>query len=183
VVTGPLIALAIPSVIIGALFVEPMLFAGFFGDAIQVKPEHDVLAPLGANFHGIMGFILHGMMAPPFWLAMAGVGTAYYFYMMRPDIPEAIKQRFSGIHALLENKYGFDSFNEIFFAGGSRGIGGLLWKFGDTKLIDGLMVNGSAYGVGKIAAVIRHLQSGYLYHYAFAMIIGLLTMLAWVLYR
>ena len=183
VVTGPLIALAIPSAIIGALFVEPMLFAGFFGDAIQVKPEHDALAHVGEGFHGVLGFILHGMMAPPFWLAMSGVGTAYYFYMVRPDIPEAIKQRFSGVHALLENKYGFDSFNEIFFAGGSRGIGGLLWKFGDTKLIDGLVVNGSAYSVGKIAAIIRHLQSGYLYHYAFAMIIGLLIMLAWVLYR
>ncbi len=183
VVTGPLIALAIPSVLAGAMYVEPMLFAGFFGDAIQVKPEHDVLATLGANYHGVMGFILHGIMAPPFWLAMAGVGTAYYFYMVRPDIPEAIKQRFSGVHALLENKYGFDSFNEIFFAGGSRGIGGLLWKIGDMKLIDGLLVNGSAYGVGKIAAFIRHLQSGYLYHYAFAMIIGLLIMLAWVLYR
>lgn len=183
VVTGPLIALAIPSVIIGAMYIEPMLFAGFFGDAIQVKPEHDVLAALGANYHGVVGFVLHGMMMPPFWLAMAGVGTAYYFYMVRPDIPEAIKQRFSAIHALLENKYGFDSFNEIFFAGGSRGIGGLLWKIGDMKLIDGMIVNGSAYGVGKIAAFIRHLQSGYLYHYAFAMIIGLLIMLAWVLYR
>lgn len=183
VVTGPLIALAIPSVIIGAMYIEPMLFAGFFGDAIQVKPEHDVLAALGANYHGVVGFVLHGMMMPPFWLAMAGVGTAYYFYMVRPDIPEAIKQRFSAIHALLENKYGFDSFNEIFFAGGSRGIGGLLWKIGDMKLIDGMIVNGSAYGVGKIAAIIRHLQSGYLYHYAFAMIIGLLIMLAWVLYR
>ena len=183
VVTGPLIALAIPSVIIGALYVEPMLFGGFFGDAIQVKPEHDVLAHVGESFHGIFGFILHGMMAPPFWLAMAGVGTAYYLYMVRTDIPEMIRARFSILHRILENKYGFDSFNEIFFAGGSRGIGGLLWKVGDTKLIDGLMVNGSARGVGKIAAVIRHLQSGYLYHYAFAMIIGLLIMLAWVIYR
>ena len=183
VVTGPLIALAIPSVIIGALYVEPMLFAGFFGDAIQVKPEHDVLAQLAAGYNGVVGFVVHGMMMPPFWLAMAGVGTAYYFYMVRPDIPEAIKQKFSAIHALLENKYGFDSFNEIFCACGSRGIGGLLWKIGDTKLIDGMIVNGSAYSVGKIAAFIRHLQSGYLYHYAFAMIIGLLIMLAWVLYR
>ncbi len=183
VVTGPLIALAIPSVIIGALYLEPMLFGGFFGDAIQVKPEHDVLAHVGESFHGIFGFILHGMMAPPFWLAMAGVGTAYYLYMVRTDIPEMIRARFSILHRILENKYGFDSFNEIFFAGGSRGIGGLLWKVGDTKLIDGLMVNGSARGVGKIAAVIRHLQSGYLYHYAFAMIIGLLIMLAWVIYR
>ncbi len=183
VVTGPLIALAIPSVIIGALYVEPMLFAGFFGDAIQVRPEHDVLAHVGESFHGVFGFILHGMMAPPFWLAMAGVGTAYYLYMVRTDIPEMIRARFSTLHRILENKYGFDSFNEIFFAGGSRGIGGLFWKVGDTKLIDGMMVNGSARGVGKIAAVIRHLQSGYLYHYAFAMIIGLLIMLAWVIYR
>ncbi|MBT7306953.1 MAG: NADH-quinone oxidoreductase subunit L [Gammaproteobacteria bacterium] len=183
VVTGPLIALAIPSLLIGAFFVEPMLFSGFFGDAIQVKPEHDVLAQLGEGFHGVAGFVLHGVMALPFWLALAGVGTAYYFYRVRPDIPEAIQQRFSTIHSILESKYGFDRFNEIFFAGGARGVGGLLWKYGDMKLIDGLLVNGSAYGVGKIAAFIRHLQSGYLYHYAFAMIIGLLVMLAWVLYR
>ena len=102
--------------------------------------------------------------------------------MVRTDLPEQIRARFSGLHRILENKYGFDSFNEAFFAGGSRGIGGLFWKVGDVKLIDGLIVNGSAYGVGKIAAFIRHLQSGYLYHYAFAMIIGLLVMLAWVIY-
>ena len=123
------------------------------------------------------------MMAPPFWLAMAGVGTAYYLYMVRTDIPAQIAKKFSTIHYMLESKYGFDRFNEIFFAGGARGIGGLLWKFGDRKLIDGLIVNGSAYGVGKIASVTRYLQSGYLYHYAFAMIIGLVVMLGWVLYR
>lgn len=183
VVTGPLIALAIPSVVMGAIYIEPMLFGGFFGNAIQVAPEHDVLAHLGESFHGVFGFVLHGMMAPPFWLAMAGVGTAYYLYMVRTDIPAQIAKKFSTIHYMLESKYGFDRFNEIFFAGGARGIGGLLWKFGDRKLIDGLIVNGSAYGVGKIASVTRYLQSGYLYHYAFAMIIGLVVMLGWVLYR
>jgi len=183
VVTGPLIALAIPSVVMGAIYIEPMLFGGFFGNAIQVAPEHDVLAHLGESFHGVFGFVLHGMMAPPFWLAMAGVGTAYYLYMVRKDIPAQIAKKFSTIHYMLESKYGFDRFNEIFFAGGARGIGGLLWKFGDRKLIDGLIVNGSAYGVGKMASVVRYLQSGYLYHYAFAMIIGLVVMLGWVLYR
>ena len=183
VVTGPLIALAIPSVVMGAIYNGPMLFGGFFGSSIQVLPAHDVLARLGENYHGVVGFILHGIMGPAFWLAMAGVGTAYYLYLVRPDLPHTIKQRFSTIHAMLEDKYGFDRFNEVFFAGGARGIGGVLWKLGDVKLIDGLIVNGSAYGVGKIAALIRHLQSGYLYHYAFAMIIGLLVMLAWVLYR
>jgi len=183
VVTGPLIALAIPSVVMGAIYIEPMLFGGFFGNAIQVAPEHDVLSHLGESFHGVFGFVLHGMMAPPFWLAMAGVGTAYYLYMVRKDIPAQIAKKFSTIHYMLESKYGFDRFNEIFFAGGARGIGGLLWKFGDRKLIDGLIVNGSAYGVGKMASVVRYLQSGYLYHYAFAMIIGLVVMLGWVLYR
>ncbi len=183
VVTLPLVALALPSVVIGALYVEPMLFGGFFGEAIQVDPAHDVLATLGSGFHGVGGFILHGVMALPFWLAMAGVVTAWYLYLVRPDLPGEILSRFRGVHAVLINNYGFDRFNETFFAGGSRLLGGALWRTGDVKLIDGLVVNGSAYGVGKIAALVRHLQSGYLYHYAFAMVIGLLSLLAWALYR
>ncbi len=182
VVGLPLIALAIPSVLIGGFYIEPMLFGDFFGEAIFVSSAHDVLGTVGQSFHGLVGFVLHGMMMPPFWLAVAGVGMAYYFYMVRPDIPEMIKHKLSMLHSMLESSYGFDRFNEIFFAAGSRGIGTLLWKLGDRKLIDGLIVNGSAKSVGWIAAWVRYVQSGYLYHYAFAMIIGLVVMLAWVLY-
>jgi NADH-quinone oxidoreductase subunit L len=115
---------------------------------------------------------LHGLVTAPFWLAAAGVALAWYFYLRRPDIPEAIAQRFAAIYALLVNKYYMDRFNEIFFAGGARLIGRGLWKGGDMGVIDGIAVNGSARLVGWIAAVIRYLQSGYIYHYAFAMLVG-----------
>ncbi len=178
VVTWPLIALAVPSVIAGAFFIEPMLFAGMFGDAINVKPEHDVLAQLGEHYTGIGGFLAHGVMALPFLLAMAGVATAAFFYLKRPDIPAMIKNRFSLIYKVLENNYGFDAFNDSFFAGGSRKLGRLLSNIGDTKLIDGLLVNGTAKSVGWISSKIRYVQTGYLYHYAFAMIVGLLALIS-----
>jgi NADH-quinone oxidoreductase subunit L len=180
VVTIPLIMLAIPSVLAGAYFIEPMLFAGMFGDAIMVKPEHDVLGHLGEHYTGIVGFITHGVMAVPFWLAMAGLVTAWFFYMKRPDIPAMIKDKLAVVYTILDRKYGFDEFNDTFFAGGSRGLGRLLWNFGDMKLIDGLVVNGSAKGIGWISARVRHAQTGFLYHYAFVMIIGLIGMLAWL---
>jgi NADH-quinone oxidoreductase subunit L len=180
VVTIPLIMLAIPSVLAGAYFIEPMLFAGMFGDAIMVKPEHDVLGQLGEHYTGIVGFITHGVMAVPFWLAMAGLVTAWFFYMKRPDIPAMIKDKLAVVYTILDRKYGFDEFNDTFFAGGSRGLGRLLWNIGDMKLIDGLVVNGSAKGIGWISARVRHAQSGFLYHYAFVMIIGLIGMLAWL---
>ena len=178
VVTVPLIALAIPSVFIGAYFVDSMAFGNFFGNAIFVLPQHDVLGQIAQELDtSWIGMMLHAPFTLPFWLAAAGVGTAWYFYMKRPDIPAMLQQRFSAIHSMLENKYGFDRFNEVFFAGGSRGIGTALWKAGDTFLIDGLIVNGSAKFVGWFAGVIRVIQTGYLYHYAFAMIIGLLGLL------
>ncbi len=178
VVTWPLIALAVPSVIAGAFFIEPMLFAGMFGDAINVKPEHDVLAQLGEHYTGIGGFLAHGVMALPFLLAMAGVATAAFFYLKRPDIPAMIKNRLSLVYKVLENNYGFDAFNDSFFAGGSRKLGRLLSNIGDTKLIDGLLVNGTAKSVGWISSKIRYVQTGYLYHYAFAMIVGLLALIS-----
>jgi len=178
VVTWPLIALAVPSVIAGAFFIEPMLFAGMFGDAIYVKPEHDVLAQLGEHYTGIGGFLAHGVMAPPFLLAMAGVATAAFFYLKRPDIPAMIKDRLSLVYKVLENNYGFDAFYDSFFAGGSRKLGRLLSNIGDTKLIDGLLVNGTAKSVGWISSKIRYVQTGYLYHYAFAMIVGLLALIS-----
>ena len=178
VIWGPLVALAIPSVIIGAIAIEPMLFGDYFGQSIFVDPANDVLARVGEHYHGIAGFIVHGMLQAPFWLAMAGVLVAWYCYLRRPDIPRRIAERTSLVHRILVNKYGFDVFNDWFFAGGATRMGRLLWQVGDVRLIDGLMVNGSARIVGWWSGVIRHIQSGYLYHYAFAMIPGLLVLLA-----
>ncbi len=177
VVWVPLVLLAIPSVIIGAIFVGDMAFGDFFGDAIFVLPEHDVLGELAKEFHGWFGMVLHAVWTLPFWLAASGVAVAWFFYMKRPDIPEWFEQKLSFVHTVLVNKYFADKFNEIVFAGGSIGIGKLLWKFGDQKLIDGLVVNGSAKTVGFISSVVRHIQTGYLYHYAFAMIIGLIVLM------
>jgi NADH-quinone oxidoreductase subunit L len=178
VVTVPLILLAIPSVIAGYA-IGPMLFGDFFDGVLHVNPERDVLAQLGAGYHGILGFVLHGIMAPAFWLAAAGVFTAWYIYMKNPAIATAAAQRFSGIHRLLENKYGIDDFNQAVFAGGAKRLGNRLWKTGDALLIDGLLVNGSARLVGVVAGIVRHIQTGHLYTYAFSMIIGLLLLLSW----
>ncbi len=178
VVTVPLILLAIPSVVAGYLL-SKMVFGDFFAGAIVVHPEHDVLAHAAENYHGLWGFMLHGMQQLPFWLALAGVATAYFLYMKRPDIPVLLQQRFSWIYRLWDNKYYFDVFNEKVFAGGARMKGNFLWKLGDQKLIDGLAVNGTAKAVGWIAKVVRKLQSGLLYHYAFAMMIGVLVLLYW----
>jgi NADH-quinone oxidoreductase subunit L len=170
VVTIPLIALAIPSVFIGMLAIEPMLFGEYFKDVIAhnpFKPE---------DYHGILGFIGHGLLLPPFWLAMAGLGTAYYLYMKAPQIPEQIAYKFGLIHRILLDKYGFDRFNDWFFAGGSRNVGNRFWKIGDVTIIEGI-VNGTAKIVAWLSGVIRHIQTGLLYHYAFAMILGLAVLL------
>jgi NADH-quinone oxidoreductase subunit L len=180
VVTIPLILLAIPSVLAGAIYIEPMLFGDLFKGAIYVKPEHNVLKEIGEHYEGLGSFMLHGMESLPFWLAMAGLGTAAFFYLKRPDIPARIKDKFSVIYTVLDRKYGFDDFNAAFFAGGSRGLGQMLWSIGDMKLIDGLMVNGTAKSIGWISGRIRSVQTGYLYHYAFVMIIGLVAMVSWV---
>ena len=180
VVTIPLMLLAIPSVIAGAIYIEPMLFGDLFEGAIYVKPEHNVLEKIGEEYTGLGGFIVHGMMSLPFWLAMAGLGTAAFFYLKRPDIPALIKDRFSVVYTVLDRKYGFDDFNATFFAGGARGLGKMLWNIGDMKLIDGLMVNGTAKSIGWISGRIRSVQTGYLYHYAFVMIIGLVAMVSWI---
>ena len=183
VVTWPLIALAVPSVIAGLLFVESMLFGEHFGESIVVHYSHDVLGQLGADYHGVMGMITHGLMMPPFWLAMAGIAVAWFCYLHRPDIPDKIAGSLSLLHRILLDKYGFDRFNDWFFAGGARGAGQALWRAGDVTLIDGLLVNGSARTVGWWAGVMRHMQSGYLYHYAFAMILGLLVLLGVFVHR
>jgi NADH-quinone oxidoreductase subunit L len=177
VVWVPLVALAIPSVVIGWFYVEPMLFGGHFGDAIVVLPEHDVLGEMKSEFPSVLGFTLHGFTGAPFFLAVAGIGVAWFLYLHRPELPAKIAQRFALPYEVLMRKYGFDEFNEIFFAGGSRGVGGLFWRIGDALIIDGIMVNGSARLVGWFSSVIRQVQSGFLYHYAFAMIIGLLLLI------
>ena len=177
VVTLPLALLAIPSLLIGYIALEPMLFGNFFHNVIFVNPEaHPAMEHLTHHYHELMhspaGMALHGFASLPFVLALSGVLLSWFFYMKRPDIPAAIHARCSLIVRILENKYGFDSFNEKYFAGGSRCLGSMLWKFGDITLIDGAMVNGTARTMGKIAAKMRELQSGLIYHYAFAMIIG-----------
>jgi len=182
VVTLPLILLAIPSVLIGYIAIEPMLYGSYFGDAIFISENHHTMSELREEFHGAFAMALHSLTTLPLWLAIAGVASAAFFYLKRPDIPAMIQKRFQFIYTLLDNKYYFDRFNDWFFAGGARGASGLLWKFGDVKLIDGLMVNGTAKLVGMFSGVMRRLQSGYIYHYAFSMIIGvfvLLTVRTW----
>ncbi|EIJ42764.1 proton-translocating NADH-quinone oxidoreductase, chain L [Beggiatoa alba B18LD] len=183
VVTLPLILLAIPSIIIGALFVEPMLYSKFFEGAIFVEETHRVFE--AEEYHGVLAFIKHGMMMPPFWLAMGGLFTAAYLYLIHPQLVTRITQLsvVQKIQKVLLNKYGFDQFNEWFFAGGARHVGTWLWRFGDVKTIDGYIVNGSAKVVAWLSGTIRHVQTGLLYHYAFAMIIGLAVLLSvFVLY-
>ncbi len=178
VVTVPLAVLAIPSVIIGAFLIGPMLFQGYFADAIFVSPAHDVLGEIGKDYHGLWGFTLHAFKAAPVYLAFAGVLTAWLLYIKFPHIPAQLSQRFGLLHKLLLEKYFFDDFNQTVFAGGTRKIGQLLWRIGDVRVIDGFFVNGTAVTVRWFSSVVRTLQSGYLYDYAFAMIIGLLLLLA-----
>ncbi|HTP97588.1 MAG TPA: NADH-quinone oxidoreductase subunit L [Burkholderiales bacterium] len=182
VVTLPLIALAIPSIGAGWV-VGTVLFGDYFGAAIQITPEHDALARMAEEFHGVVAATLHGFVSLPFWIAAAGIASAWYLYLVRTDLPAEIAGRFRLIYTVLERKYGFDEFNDWFFAGGARALGRGLWKFGDVVLIDGFFVNGSARVVGWFASVVRHFQSGFIYHYAFSMIIGVLVLLTWLYVR
>ena len=177
VMEWPLIALAVPSVLIGYFTIEPMLFGSFFAEAIQVLPANDVLAEKAKSFHGPLAFGLHAAVNPAFWLAVAGAVTAWYLYLRRPDLLPAINQRLDLAVRVLKRKYGFDDLYNTGFAGGGRLLGRALWRVGDQGVIDGVLVNGTARTVGRIATVIRGFQSGYLYHYAFVMIIGLLVLL------
>ncbi len=177
VVTWPLMALAVPSVLIGLLTVSSMPMGDFFKGVITVLPEHDTLGKVKEIFHGPISFGFHSVLTVPFWLAMAGVATAFVFYMVAPHIPEKLDSKLGFARKILDNKYGFDDFNQAFFAGGSVALGRSLWKVGDQTLIDGALVNGSAKGVGLFAGLARGAQTGYLYHYAFAMIIGLLGLM------
>lgn len=182
VVTIPLILLAIPSVLVGYIAIESMLFGDFFNQVIFVDATaHPAMQHLAHHYHELLhspaGMALHGFLTLPFALAASGVALSWFFYMKRPDIPAAIQRKCHLIYQVLDNKYGFDSFNERVFAGGSRLIGGKLWQIGDVQLIDGAMVNGTANLIGKVSSKVRHLQSGLIYHYAFAMIIGVFLFL------
>jgi NADH-quinone oxidoreductase subunit L len=179
VVTLPLVLLAIPSLAIGYFAIEPMLYGNFFEGVIYVDGHlHPVMHELKEEFHGAVAMGIHSLTSLPFILALSGVVLSWIFYMWLPVIPTWIKAKFSWIHYVLENKYGFDRFNEIVFAGGSRFIGSKLWKIGDVQLIDGFLVNGTANLIGRIAQRVRRLQSGLIYHYAFAMIIGVFLLLS-----
>ena len=184
VVWVPLVALAIPSVLIGWYTIEPLLFGGFFTDSLVVLAEHDVLHEVGEEFEGPAAFVLHAFSASPaIYLALAGAVVAWVLYLLRPELPGRIAQRFAPVHRLLVNKYYFDWFNENVLAGATRGLGRLLWGVGDRAVIDGALVNGSARGVAVLAAIVRRVQSGYLYHYAFAMVIGLAALIGWLVVR
>jgi NADH-quinone oxidoreductase subunit L len=178
VVTLPLSVLAVPSLIIGAFLVGPMLFEGYFREAIFVAPAHDVLHEIGHEWHGVIGFVLHALKGVTVYLALAGVAVAWLLYIRMPELPAKIAAALKPLHTLLVNKYWFDEAYQFLFAGGVRKAGGLLWRYGDEKAIDGVMVNGSAAAVRWFSGVVRTLQTGYLYDYAFAMIIGLLLLLA-----
>ncbi len=178
VVTLPLVLLAIPSLAIGYLTIQPMLFGDWFAQVIYINQEaHPVMHHLAEDFHGASAMAIHALTSLPFILALSGVFCAWLFYMQMPQIPAAIHQRCRPLVAILENKYGFDSFNEKFFAAGSRLLGGKLWQTGDVTVIDGWLVNGTARLVGLLSGVVRRLQSGLIYHYAFAMIIGVFLLL------
>ncbi|BAO29188.1 NADH dehydrogenase I, chain L [Sulfuritalea hydrogenivorans sk43H] len=176
VVTVPLILLSIPAIASGWL-IGTVLYGNWFGGSITIAAAHKGMATMAHEFHGVFGMMLHGVTTLPFWLAISGAATAWFLYIKRPDLPAVIKQKSGVLATILEEKYGFDRFNDWFFAGGARMLGRGLWKGGDQVLIDGVMVNGSAGTVGWISGLVRLIQSGRIYQYAFGMIFGLVTLL------
>ena len=179
----PLVILAIPSALIGWFTVQPMLFGDFFGGVISVLPANDVLSAVGEEFRSPGDFVLHALVGAPVWLAAGGVLTAWLVFLRHTEIAAAAEKSLWWLNRILVNKYGFDWFNEHVLAAGARALGGGLWKGGDQAVIDGALVNGSARLVGWFSSVFRYAQSGYLYHYAFAMILGLASLLMWLMWR
>jgi len=180
VVTGPLIALAVPSVLLGLFLIEPLLFGSFFKGVIFVDASaHPAMATLSQSFHGALALAVHALYTPAFWLALSGVVVAAVFYLWVPSIPASLAKAFSPLHKLLEEKYFLDAFNQRVFAGGARLLGAGLWRRADQGLIDGFLVNGSARLVGVLASVLRLGQTGFLYHYAITMILGVALLLWW----
>jgi len=178
----PLVLLAIPSICAGWL-IGTFVYGNYFGNSILVHPTHNAMAIMAQGFHGVIDMMTHALGTLPFWLAVAGAGTAWFLYIVRPELPAVLRRKWGVVVTILMEKYGLDRFNDWFFAGGARALGTGLWKGGDIAVIDNVMVNGSARLVGWVAGVVRRLQSGYIYHYAFAMIFGVLTLLTWALFR
>ena len=178
VVTLPLVLLAIPSVIIGAWTIDPLLFGGFFDGVIAVLPEHPAMAELATHWQDWVAYGLHGFVTLPFWLMVAGLVVSWYCYVVNPKVPAAIKRNLSFVNRILDHKYYADWFNEEVLSRGARALAHGLWKGGDRGLIDGVFINGSARFVGWVARLSSHLQSGYIYHYAFAMIVGIMALLS-----
>ncbi len=184
VVTLPLVLLAIPSVIIGAIAIDPLLFGSFFKNSIVILTQHPAMAELTKEWHhahGWVGYAMHAFTTVPFWLVVAGAVVAWYCYLINPKVPAAIQSNLKFVNNILEKKYFFDWFNEQVLARGLRAVGTSFWQRGDRGLIDGVLVNGSAKLVGALAAVTRRFQTGYIYHYAFAMIIGLLVAITYII--
>ena len=184
VVTVPLILLAIPSVVIGFITIEPLLFGDFFKNSIFINLEkHAAMEELAKTFHGPVQMAWHALLTAPFWLALIGVASAYYMYLVNPALPAAIKRRFQPIYTLLENKYYMDWFNEFVVSRAARAVGMGLWKGGDEAVIDGAIVNGTWKGVAWASGMVRRVQTGYLYHYALVMVLGvfvLMTYFVWL---
>jgi NADH-quinone oxidoreductase subunit L len=183
VVTVPLVLLAIPSAVIGWLTVQPMLFGDFFRGAIHVLPANDVLGRMAEEFHGSAALAGSGFAGLPVYLALAGVLTAYVFFLRKPALADSAQRAFKWLYTILVDKFGFDWFNQHVIWAGAKVLGTGLWRVGDEALIDGAVVNGSARAVGWLGSVMRYAQSGYLYHYAFAMILGLASLLLWLVWR
>ncbi len=181
VVTWPLIALAIPAVLSGYLL-DPMVVGDFFKGVIHVDEKHPAIEILKEEYNGIFSFVGHGLISPPFWLAMAGLVSAWYIYLKRPSIAQWGYDKFRPIYTVLDRKYFADEFNMAVFAGGAVALGKALWAVGDRFLIDGLFVNGSAKVTGWFSSIVRHVQTGYLYHYAFSIILGVLAIMSWLLF-
>lgn len=181
VVTVPLMLLAIPSVIVGWLCIRPLLYGNFFGRAIHVAARHHVMVRMARTFQGPSSMVAASVATPSLWLALFGVGVAWFFYMYKPQLPNVVAERFKLLYEVLIHKFYFDELYGFVFVRGARDLGRLLWQVGDVTIIDGGLVNGSARMIGWFSGVLRRGQSGYLYHYAFAMIIGLCLMLGWLL--
>jgi len=171
VVTVPLILLAIPSVLAGYA-VGPVVFGDYFDSSLPAPDP---------NYYGLWSFIAHGLVSVPFWLALAGIATAWFLYLKRTDLPKRIAQKLGPVYALVERKYGFDELYAWLFAAGARNLGRGFWRAGDQALIDGLLVNGSARVVGWFSGVVRLFQSGFVYQYAFSMLIGVVILAFWFL--
>jgi NADH-quinone oxidoreductase subunit L len=179
VVTLPLILLAIPSVVIGALTIAPMLYGGWFDGAIA---KTETMEEMASEFHGWWPMVLHSIASVPLWLALAGAATAWFFFIKRPELAAVARGKFGVLVTILERKYGFDDFNDWFFAGGARKVGTGLWSWGDKTIIDGIMVNGTAHLIGAFAGFARRMQTGYIYTYAFTMILGVFAFLTFFLF-